>query len=83
MEHTYEERLKAIEKNIQEAQIELTLNQKQLETLKQQRQELTDKCQQEFGCSITELDDLISEKEEELKNKISMLESNMKKINDE
>lgn len=57
------QRLKALEKEIRNSEVEVGIRQKQLSELKPKRQAIEAECLKDFGCPITELEALLARDE--------------------
>ena len=68
------QRLKALEKEIQNSEVEAAVRKKQLSELKPKREAIEEECLKEFGCQISELGDLLAQKEAVLESQVVALE---------
>jgi hypothetical protein len=71
------QRLKTLEREIQNAQVEVGVRQQQLAELKPKRKALEDECERDFGCGIAELDGLIGRLETELADRVAQIETDL------
>jgi hypothetical protein len=67
------EQLQKIEREIQGAEVEVGIREKQLSELRPKRLEIESECKAKFGCPISKLADVIKAKEEEIATSLSAL----------
>lgn len=72
------QRLKNLEKKINEAQTEVTIRQRQLKELKPQRDALEKECKDNYDCDIKDLASTIEANEKEMGKLLERLEQSLK-----
>ena len=70
--------LKQAEREIQEAQAEVRVRQKQINELKPRRAQLEEQCREQFECSPSELPSVLNEKKAEADKKVADFVSDLK-----
>ena len=70
--------LKAAEKEIQEAEAQVTVRREQLEELKPKRAELEAECLEKYGCTPQELPQVLADKSENVQRMVQSFVSDLK-----